>query len=149
VWRVDTARGSACRRMKYICGIDIGSSKIAACLGCFRGRELTRVWWDSTVAVGVKRGQLQDISGLVACLSRLFKNLKAKSGVKIKSVHLAIASQNIIAKHSQAVIALAERGNKSVSKTHIQNVIQQARILGSYLEDDILHAEPLSYTIDN
>ena len=135
--------------MRYVCGIDIGSSKIAACLGCFKGAELTSLWWDSIVTTGVSRGQLQDIPGLVACLSQLFKNLKAKSKVKIKSVSLGIASQNIITKHSQAVIALAERGNRSVTKAHIQNVVQQARILGSCLEDEILHAEPLNYTIDH
>ncbi|MGD9015174.1 MAG: cell division protein FtsA [Candidatus Omnitrophota bacterium] len=135
--------------MRYICAIDIGSSKIAACLGCFKGRELTRVWWDCTTAVGIKCGQWHDVQGLLDSLSGLLKNLKAKSGVKIKSVYLGIATQNIIAKHSQAVIALAERGNKSVSKAHIQNVIQQARILGSCLEDEIIHTEPLSYTIDN
>jgi len=135
--------------MRYRCSIDIGSSKIAACLGCFRGKQLKRIWWDSTDSVGIKRGQCQDIQGLVVSLSQLLNSLKAKSGIKIKSVYLGIVSQNIIAKHSQAVIALAERGNRSVSKTHIQHVIQQARILGSCLEDEILHAEPLSFIIDN
>ncbi|MFC1658072.1 cell division FtsA domain-containing protein [Candidatus Omnitrophota bacterium] len=135
--------------MRYICGIDIGSSKIAACLGCFKGTELLRVWWDSIEAVWASQGQLQDIPALTASLAQLLKNLKSKSGVKTRAVSLAITSQNIIAKHSQAVIALAERGNKSVTKAHIHNVIQQARILGSCMEDDILHAQPLSYSIDN
>jgi cell division protein FtsA len=135
--------------MKYICGIDIGSSKIAACVGRFRGRELVRYWWDSTTAVGVKRGQWQDVGGLTAALSKLLRNLAAKSGVQIKSVYLGITSQNITVKHSQAVIALAEKGNKSVTRINIQNVNQQAQILGSCLEDEILHTEPLSYTVDN
>ena len=135
--------------MKYVCGIDIGSSKVAACLGGFRGRELTNVWWDSISAVGVKRGQIQDVQGLTVTLSKLLKNLKAKSGVKIKSAYLGIASPNILAKQSQAVIALAERGNKSVTKTDIQKVSQQAQILGSRFEDEILHTEPLRYAVDN
>ena len=135
--------------MKYICGLDIGSSKIAACLGCFRRRELTQLWWDSTTALGVKQGQWQDVRGLTGQIAQLLKNLKAKSGVKINSVYLGIASPNIVAKHSQAVIALAERGNKSVTKTDIENVSQQAQILGSCVEDEILHTEPVSYTVDN
>ncbi len=135
--------------MKYICGIDIGSSKVAACLGRFRGRELIHYWWDSIPAAGVKRGQWQDVGGLTVALSELLKNLKAKSGIQVKSVYLGIASQNITVKHSQAVIALAERGNQSVTNIDIQNVNQQAQILGSCLEDEILHTEPLSYTVDN
>ena len=135
--------------MQYICGIDIGSSKVAVCLGGFKGSELNQLWWDSAATVGVKQGQWQDIGSLTAALSKLLKNLKAKSGVKIKSAYLGIASQNIIAKHSQAVIALAERGNRSVTKRDIQNVNQQAQILGSCLEDEVLHAESLNYSVDN
>jgi cell division protein FtsA len=135
--------------MRYVCGLDIGSSKVAACLAGFRHRQLENLWWNSAPAVGVKRGQWQDISGLTVALSRVLKKLKQKSGVKIKSVHLGIAGENITARHSQAVIALAERGNRSVSQRDIQNVNQQAQILGSCLEDEILHSLPLRYAVDN
>jgi len=135
--------------MKYVCGIDIGSSKIAACLGCFRGRRLFRLWWDTTAASGIKQGQIQNVAGLTDCLALLLKNLKAKSGVKVKSAYLGIASQNISTKHSQASIALAERGNKSITKTDIQKVNLQAQILGSCLEEEMLYSQPINYTVDN
>ncbi|MFC1592462.1 cell division protein FtsA [Candidatus Omnitrophota bacterium] len=135
--------------MKYICSLDIGSSKIAACIGCFKGRELVKLWWDYVPAAGVKQGLLQDSQALTGCIAKLLKKIKVKSGLKVKSVHLGIASHNISCKYSQAVIALAERGNKSVSKTDIRRVVQQAQILGSCLEEEILHISPLSYTIDN
>ncbi len=135
--------------MKYICGIDFGSSKIAACLGSFKGRQLQNIWWDSVPAVGISRGQLKDAEGLVAAISKLLNNLKAKSGIKVKSVYLGVASEDIIAKHSQAVIALAERGNKSVTKVDVQRVENQAQVLCSSLEEEILHCESLSYTLDN
>ncbi len=135
--------------MKYICGIDIGSSKIAASLGAFRGSQLVNLWWDSLPAVGIKQGYLKDIQGLTGVLSELLKKIRTKSGIKIKSVYLGIAGPNIASKHSKAAIALAERGNKSVTEADIQRVSQQAQILGSCLEEEILHATPLSYRIDN
>jgi cell division protein FtsA len=135
--------------MRYKCGLDIGSSKIAACLGRFRGNELTNLWYGSTDAVGIKRGQWQDIGNLTDGFSKLLRNLKSKSGIKIKTINLGFSGQNVIVRHSQAVIALAERGNKSVTKRDIQNVNYQAQILGSCLEDEILHSEPLGYTVDN
>jgi len=135
--------------MKYICGIDIGSSKVAACLGAFRGKELVNLWWDSVPAVGVKQGYLQDIQGLTASVSQLLKKIKSKSGATVRSAYLGIASQNIIAKHSKAVIALAERGNKSVTDADIRRARQQAQILGSCLEEEMLHAATLSYRIDS
>ena len=135
--------------IRHICGIDIGSSKIAACLGCFRQRELVSLWRDSAAAAGIKAGQWQDVGGLTGVISKVLGNLKSKSGIKIKSVNLGINSQNIVAKHSQAVIALAEKDNRAVTKKDIQNVNQQALILGSCLEHEVLYAQPLSYTIDN
>ena len=135
--------------MKYVCGIDIGSSKIAGSLGCFRRGELVDLWWDSVEAVGVKRGFLQDAQAFTGSLDKLLKNLQKKSGVKIKSATLGIASQNIVAKHSQAVIALAEKGNRAVNKTDIQRVNHQAQILVSCLEEEILHSIPMSYAVDN
>ncbi|MBU0549723.1 MAG: cell division protein FtsA [Candidatus Omnitrophica bacterium] len=135
--------------MKYICSLDIGSSKIAACIGFFKGKSLVKLWLDSIAAAGVKQGLIQDAQALTDCIARLLKKLKAKSGIKVKSVHVGIASHNITVKYSQAVIALAERGNKSVTKTDIARVNQQAQILGSCLEEEILHITPLSYVIDN
>ncbi|MFH1578073.1 MAG: cell division FtsA domain-containing protein [Candidatus Omnitrophota bacterium] len=135
--------------MKYICAIDIGSSKIAACLGCFKKGEFVNLWRDSIAVAGVKQGRVHDVSALTDCLGKLLKKLHVKSGIKIKSAYLGIISQNIIAKHSQAVIALAERGNKSVTRADIQRVDRQARILGSCLEEEIIHSVPLSYSVDN
>jgi len=134
--------------MRYVCGLDIGSSKIAGCLGIFKNGRLDNLFWDSLPVSAIKRGQCQDFTGLTNSLTQLLKNLKVKSGVKIKSVYLAITSQNISVKHSQAIIALAERGNRAVSKRDIQNVNQQARILGSSLEEEIIYTEPQGYTID-
>lgn len=134
--------------MRYICGLDIGSSKIAGCLGAVKGGRLTNLFWDSIPASGISRGQCQDFGNLTNSLTQILKNLKVKSGAKIKSIYLAISSQNISVKHSQAVIALAEGGNRAVTKRDIQNVNQQARILSSSLEDEIIYTKPQGYAID-
>lgn len=132
----------------YICALDIGSSKIAVALAEFKKKKLINICFDSLPVKGMKEGAIVDSTNLIPLVSKILKGLKAKSGVNIKFVSVNISGQDIITKHSRAVIPLAEMGNKVISIADMQRVNEQARILGSSLEDEIIHMIPLSYSID-
>jgi len=104
----------------YICALDIGSSKIAAVVAQLKRKHITNLFFDSLAVKGIKRGVIIDSIDLIGCISRVLKNLKVKSGINIKSVYTNISGQNIITKHSHAVIPLAERGNKVISALDIK-----------------------------
>ena len=89
-----------------------------------------------------------DAIELVGSITRLMKNLKSKSGINIKLVYTSISGDDITTKHSRAIIPLAERGNKVITLSDIQRVNEQARVLGSSLEEEIIQQEPYSYSID-
>lgn len=133
----------------YLCAVDIGSSKIAAALALIKNNKINNVFFDSFVSRGVKEGVIVDATELVICLTKLLKGLKAVSGVKIKFVHANFSGKDISTKHSHAIIPLAERGNKVITSTDILAANEQARILGSSLEDEIIHVIPSSYAIDS
>lgn len=133
----------------YICALDIGSSKIAATVAQIKGARITNIFFDSLNSKGIKQGEIIDSVGLVHTLSRVLNNLKNKSGIKIKSAYANISGKDIITKHSHAVIPLSERGNKLITKADIEKVNEQARILGSSLEEEIIYSLPLSYSIDS
>lgn len=133
----------------YICAVDIGSNKIAAaCVRLKKGR-IDEVFFDSLPSVGVKEGVIVDATQLVTCLSRVIKGLRAKSGLKVKYIHTNFSGKDILTKHSHAIIPLAERGNKVITSTDIASANEQARILGSSLEEEIIHVIPSSYSIDS
>lgn len=132
----------------YICALDISSSKIAAVLAHTRNRRIINVFFECMPSQGIKRGVIVDAMALVAAIGRTLKNLRAKSGINIKLIHANTSGSDIVTKHSRAIIALAERGNKVITPCDIQKVNKQARILGSSLEDEIIHAIPFSYAID-
>jgi cell division protein FtsA len=134
---------------KYICGLDIGTSKIAACVAKIKKGKVTDVFFESQESRGIKKGSVVDSIELVECVGKVLKALKAKSGINIKTVHTNIAGQDISAKHSRAIIPLAERGNKVISSADIEKVVQQAFILGSTIEDEVIHQVPYSFTVDN
>jgi len=133
----------------YICALDIGSSKIAAALAQIKGKRLQRIFFNSVPSKGIKEGVIVDAIDLVGSISKLLKDLKAKSGINIKSLYTNISGQDIVTKHSRAIIPLAERGNKVITVSDIENVNEQARILGSSLEEELVHHIPFGYTIDS
>jgi len=134
---------------KYICALDIGSSKIAAAVAQIKNRRIRNVFFETNISKGIKRGAIINSIDLVSCLTRVLKNLENKSGINIKSVYSNISGEGIVAKHSRAIIPLAERGNKVITLADIQKVNEQARILGLSLEEEIIHAMPFSYAIDS
>lgn len=133
----------------YICALDIGSSKIAGAVASVKGKRIINMFFDFLPSKGIKSGVIVDSIALVDSITRLMKSLKAKSGINIKLVHTNISGQDMVTKHSRAIIPLAERGNKVITLSDIQKVNEQARILGSSLEEDIIHALAYSYTIDS
>lgn len=133
----------------YICVLDIGSSKIASCVAQIKRKRLNNIFFESAPSKGVKEGVIVDSINLVSSITKLMKNLKVKSGINIKFLYTNISGQDIVTRRSHAIIPLAERGNKVITVSDMQRVSEQARILGSSLEEEIIHQIPSSYTIDS
>jgi cell division protein FtsA len=133
----------------YICAIDIGSSKISAVLARLEKKRLTELYFETSGSKGLKAGAITDSIELTGCIERLLKKLKAVSGINIKVVYANISGQDIIAKHSRAILPLAERGNKVITLSDIYKANDTARVLGSSLEEEIIHQLPYGYAIDS
>ncbi len=133
----------------YICAIDIGSNKIAATVAQIKRGHCENLFFEVMPSRGVKEGVIVDATELVTCLTKIIKSLKIKSGLKIKFIHTNFSGKDISTKHSHAIIPLAERGNKVITSTDIAHANDQARILGSSLDEEIIHVIPSSYTIDS
>lgn len=132
----------------YICALDIGSSKISACVSRIKRKRINDIFFDSTPSKGIREGVIVDAMDLVGAISSLLKNLKEKSNINIRFVYANISGKDIVTKRSRAIIPLAERGNKVITISDMHKVNEQARILGSSLEEEIIHLIPSSYTID-
>lgn len=133
----------------YICAIDISSSKVAAVVVKTNKRNITDIFFEMMPSRGIKGGSIVDSIDLIACVEAVMKNLKAKSGINIKYLYTDFSGQGITTGHSHAIIPLAERGNKVITLSDIARVNEQARILGSSLEEEIIDEVPFSYAIDS
>jgi cell division protein FtsA len=133
----------------YICALDIGSSKIAAVVAQIKRGHIANLFFENIPAKGVKRGMIVDSHEVANCAGYALKNLKAKSGINIKYIHTALCGQDIITKHSHAIIPLTEHGNKVITPSDIRAVNEQARILGMNLEEECIHQIPCGYSTDS
>jgi cell division protein FtsA len=133
----------------YICGLDIGTSKIASCLVETRKGKVVDVFFEAQDSQGVRNGSVVDSIALVECIGKVLKSLKDRSGINIKTVNANISGQDITTKHSRAAIPLSEKGNKIISMVDTENVIRQAFILGSVIDEEVIHQIPYSYSVDN
>lgn len=133
----------------YICALDIGSSKIAACLARLKRNRPCDLFFENVRSRGIiKKGAVVDSLSLTDAIARLVKILRQASGINVKYLYVNLSGQDIATRHSRAIIPLAERGNKVITAQDIQRVNEQARILGSSLEEEIIHSLPYSYSID-
>jgi cell division protein FtsA len=134
----------------YICALDISSSKVSAAVAEIKKRRITNIFFETQAPTkGIKKGAIVDSIDLTGSIGRTLKNLKAKSGINIKFIYANISGLDIVTKHSRAIIPLAERGNKVITLSDIQQVNEQARILGSSLEEETIHQLAQNYAIDS
>lgn len=134
----------------YVCALDISSSKVSAVAAQIQKKRIANIFFETQCPVkGIKRGSIVDSIDLTAVMGRVLKNLKTRSGLNIKSVYVNVSGPDIVTRHSRAIIPLAERGNKVITHSDILEVNEQARILGSNLEEEIIHRIPQNYAIDS
>ncbi|MDD4939759.1 MAG: cell division protein FtsA [Candidatus Omnitrophica bacterium] len=134
----------------YICALDISSSKVAAAVALTKNRRIIDIFFATQSSnTGIKNGSIVDSIDLTGSIGSALKNLKAASGVNIKYIYANASGSDIVTKHSRAIIPLAERGNKVITLSDIHEVNEQARILGSSLEEEIIHMVPQNYAIDS
>ncbi|MCX7928015.1 MAG: hypothetical protein N2606_07820 [Candidatus Omnitrophica bacterium] len=134
---------------QYKCGLDIGSSKIAACLAVIKGQDIVDIFFDSQKITGVRYGTITDSAKVVEGIRRVLVSLRAKVKVPIRQLYTNISGQDIHWKTVHTVIPLTERGTKLINSLDVERITQQVLLLGSSLDEEIIHHIPLSFSVDN
>ncbi len=136
------------KNKNYICALDIGSSKISAAVAVIKNHHIAWLHCQTLSTRCMRRGSVIDSTDLVDDIDQLLKNIRTQTGFSVKYVYTNISGSDILTKHSRAIIPLAERGNKVITPGDIKRVNEQARILGSSLDEEIIHQIPSGYSID-
>lgn len=127
-------------------GLDIGTSKVAAIVGEYRGGDEIEVIGIGTApSKGLKKGIVVNLESTVHSIQRAIEEAELMAGCQIRSVFAGIAGSHIKSLNSHGIVAIKE---KEVTQHDIDRVIDSARAVAIPADQKILHILPQEFVID-
>lgn len=135
--------------LQTICGIDIGSSKIATICAVESKDEdqLRIIGYNLTPAKGVKKGLIVDIDDATLALEESVEKAERMSGHKINRAFVSVGGPHISSFNSHGIVAVANPQGE-ISEDDIFRVIEAARAISISNTREIIEVLPRDYIVD-
>lgn len=132
-----------------ICGIDIGSSKIATIVGIKSEKEdqIRIIGFHATSSRGVKRGLIVDIDQVTAAVEESVEKAERMAGHKIHEVFATVGGPHISSLNSQGVVAVANPQGEIV-EDDVNRAVEAARAISLSTTRKIIEVSPRDYVVD-
>src|SRR3989344_243504 len=95
-------------------GLDIGTSKIAACVGTLTDGVPTILALTRSPSAGIRKGVISDIEEAISALSAALANTERMAGLQLTSAIVGIEGSHITTTHSKGIVAV-NRGTSEIS----------------------------------
>ena len=106
-------------RERYLVGLDIGTSKVAALISEMRDDgSLEIIGIGVAEAKGIRRGAVVNLEAAVDSIKRAVDEAELMAGVEVDSVYIAISGPHIKGFNSRGVIAVAGKNRRALSQTY-------------------------------
>ncbi|MEW6170813.1 MAG: cell division protein FtsA [Candidatus Omnitrophota bacterium] len=135
-------------KTKYICGLDLGASKIAIVLAKIDKNQIEAIYAKSISCQGLKNGVISDPKELTNSISKLIVEIKKITGYKIKSTYVNISGGYLKTKYASSTIALSERSNRVISSYDISRIQKEACNLTLDFEEEAIYKRALDFILD-
>src|SRR3990172_11254292 len=133
---------------KIICGIDIGSSKIATLIASIdEFGKINLIGVSSTVSKGVKKTQVVDIDEAVGAITESVEAAERMAGYSISQAFVSLGGPQIESINQHAVVAVSEP-EEEIKESDIRRVNDAARAIALPSSREILHVIPRTFTVD-
>lgn len=137
---------------KIICGIDVGSSKIATLIASVDeaapgGGKINLIGVSSTPSRGVRKNQVVDIDEAVKAITESVEAAERMAGYSISSSFVSLGGPQIESINQHAVVAVSEPEGE-IKMSDIQRVNDAARAIPLPSSREILHVIPRTFTVD-
>ncbi len=135
-------------RDKVICGIDVGSSKIATLIASIgEDDKISLIGVSSTPSRGVKKGQVVDIEEAVNAITESVEAAERMAGYSISSTYVTLGGPQIESINQHAVVAVAQPEGE-IKDSDILRVNEAAKAIPLSSAREILHVIPRTFTVD-
>ncbi len=133
---------------KIICGIDVGSSKIATLIASVDDNgKINLIGVSNTVSKGVRKNQVVDIDEAVNAITESVESAERMAGYSISSSYVSLGGPQIESINQHAVVAVSEPEGE-IKESDIQRVNEAARAIPLPSSREILHVIPRTFTVD-
>lgn len=133
---------------KVICGIDVGSSKIATLIASVDDNgKINLIGVSSTISHGVRKNQVVDIDEAVAAITLSVEAAERMAGYSISSAYISLGGPQIESVNQHAVVAVSQP-EEEIKTSDIQRVNDAARAIPLPSSREILHVIPRTFTVD-
>ncbi len=136
------------RKERYVVGLDVGTSKIAAIVGEMVDDEtLDVVGIGIAESHGIRRGVVTNLEAAVESIKKAVEEAELTAGVEIDSVHLAVAGPHIKGFNSRGVIAVAGK-SREITRDDVRRALDAAKAVSLPSGREILHVLPQDFVVD-
>lgn len=132
-----------------IVALDIGTTKIACIVGqknSYGKIEILAIGKEESH--GVMRGMVSNIDKTVESISKAVAQAEAKSGIKIKDVHVGIAGQHIHSLQHRGILT-RDDATQEIGQTDINQLVEDMHKLALNPGERIIHVLPQEYIVDS
>lgn len=132
-----------------ICGIDIGSTKIATIIGIVLkdSDEVRIIGFNTSPSRGVKKGLIVDIDEATASTELSIEKAERMAGHQIKEAYVTVGGPHISSINSHGIVAVANP-QFEVVKDDVSRVIEAARAISLSNTRQIIDVTPREYSVD-
>ncbi len=133
---------------KIVCGIDVGSSKVATVVASIGEDErINLIGVSSAPSRGVKKGQVVDIEEAVTAITESIEGAERMAGCSISTSFVSMGGPQIESVNSHAVVAVAQPEGE-IKEGDILRVNDAAKAIALPSSREILHVIPRTFTVD-
>ncbi len=133
---------------KVICGIDVGSSKIATVIASITEDERVNIIGvAATNSRGVKKGQVVDIEEAVEAITESVEGAERMAGYSVSSAFVSLGGPNIESVNQHAVVAVSQPEGE-IKMNDVERVNEAARAIPLPTSREIIHVVPRTFTVD-
>ncbi len=110
-----------------IAGLDIGSTKIATCVGQYQDGIVDIIGLGSAPSAGMRKGLVVDLDETISAISQSLEEAEHMCGASIASAVVGLSGPHVQSTMNKGVIALS-RADGEIGENDVERVIHAARV---------------------
>ena len=136
------------RRDRYLVGLDVGTSKVAAIIGeMHEDSEPEVLGLGVAESRGIKRGVVTDVEAAVHSMKTAVEEAELTAGVDVDSAYLGLSGSHIKGFNSRGVVTVGGR-SREISREDVRRAVEAAKAVALPSGREILDVLSQDFVVD-